>query len=476
MIFNSIEFLIFLPCVLVLYFILTHRAQNVLLLGASYAFYGFWDWRFLSLILVSTFVDFFVGRALGRAGDPRVRKQLLTISLVANLGILGFFKYFDFFVVSAVDFIELIGFTAHEPTLRILLPVGISFYTFQTLSYTLDVYRREMKPTNDLLSFALFVAFFPQLVAGPIERARRLLPVLSAPRTVSWPGIAVGLELILIGFFKKVGIADTVAPLVDARFFDPTKSSGQELLLGAYLFSIQIYCDFSGYSDIARGTARLFGVPLMRNFEQPYLSRSITEFWRRWHISLSSWLRDYLYISLGGNRGGRFKTYRNLMLTMLLGGLWHGASWTFVIWGGIHGLYLALHKWLMELRGIKRPSPPNSIVGNLIAIIVTFNLVTLTWVFFRADSLEIALTYFDGILAWQPASAGVDRLEILSPRLLILIAGLLVIDIWQARRGDHALMLSWHGAVRSFGYASLLIGMFLLANLNENIPFIYFQF
>lgn len=476
MVFNSVEFFVLLAIVLPVYFCVRLRVQNALLLVASYVFYGFWDWRFLSLIFVSTMVDYAIGRQLGGSTDDRRRKLLVITSVAVNIGILGFFKYAGFFVDSFAIMLESFGFDVHLPTLQIVLPVGISFYTFQTLSYTIDVYRRKMEPTRDLLTFALFVAFFPQLVAGPIERAKHLLPILANKRIVSWKNIAVGLELILLGFVKKVAVADTLAPLVDARYMDPSAASGSDLLLATYLFSIQIYCDFSGYSDIARGSARLFGIKLMRNFEQPYLSSSITEFWRRWHISLSSWLRDYVYISFGGNRLGQWMTYRNLMLTMLLGGLWHGASWTFVIWGGLHGLYLGVHKFFRGASAGSGTSGSRLMLRKLASIFITFQLVTFTWIFFRAGSLADAMAVIAGIGQWQAGSGLLTPLSWLSPRLLILVSCVLLIDWYQARSTYHAFMVGWPAWRRTLAYTVLLGIILVLGNLSGDVPFIYFQF
>lgn len=475
MLFNSLEFLIFLPIVLGIYYVLSTRSQNGWLLLASYVFYGSWDWRFLGLILISTGVDYMVGLRLGRTESQRARKRWLAVSMVTNLGILGLFKYFGFFVTSFAALVESFGFAAHVTTLQIVLPVGISFYTFQTMSYTIDVYRRRVEPTRDLLTFGVYVAFFPQLVAGPIERAHHLLPILLEKRQIRWLDIAVGFELILIGFFKKVAIADTLGPIVDSRFADPSLSSGADLLLTTYLFAFQIYGDFSGYSDIARGTSRLFGIDLMRNFNQPYLSQSITEFWRRWHISLSTWLRDYLYISLGGNQRGLRRTYVNLMATMLLGGLWHGANWTFVIWGGIHGLYLAVHKALLNLRQQTRPERDHRLLPGVLKIVLTFQLVCLTWVFFRAADLGSALEILTRIVTWAPGSGDLGPL-VYGERILMLLGILMFIDVWQARRGDHAFMVSWHWVLRSIGYAALILVTLSLGNLTDEVPFIYFQF
>lgn len=475
MLFNSFEFFIFLPIVLGLYLVLPLRGQNAWLLVASYVFYGSWDWRFLGLILVSTGVDYVVGLKLRDSTPTLGRRPLLAISIITNLGILGLFKYYGFFVSSFAALLEQFGLQANITVLQLVLPVGISFYTFQTMSYTIDVYRRRIEPTGDLVTFALYVAYFPQLVAGPIERAHHLLPMLQTKRRLRWLDLAVGFELIVIGFFKKVAVADTLGPFVDARFVDPTLSSGLDLLITIYLFAFQIYGDFSGYSDIARGTSRLFGIDLMRNFNQPYLSQSITEFWRRWHISLSTWLRDYLYISLGGNRRGIRRTYANLMITMLLGGLWHGASWTFVVWGGLHGLYLSVHKALLHFKGESAAARDRRPLAGFLKILVTFHLVCLTWVFFRAPDFATATEVLTRILSWQAATGDLPAL-IPGQRILLLMGTLVLIDVWQAKRGDHAFMVSWHWVPRALGYAGLILLTLTLGNLFDEVPFIYFQF
>ena len=475
MLFNSLEFLIFLPIVLAIYYVLSARGQNAWLLIASYVFYGWWDWRFLGLIMLSTVVDYFVGLRIAARGDAAGRKRLLLISIVTNLGILGLFKYYGFFVQSFVTVLESMGVQAHVTTLQIILPVGISFYTFQTMSYSFDIYRERIKPTRNFVNFALFVAYFPQLVAGPIERAHHLLPKLEAVRRIQWLDIAVGFELILLGFFKKVAVADTLGPIVDSRFADPTLSSGADLLITTYLFAFQIYGDFAGYSDIARGVSRFFGVNLIRNFNQPYLSQSITEFWRRWHISLSNWLRDYLYIPLGGNRKGTRRTYVNLMTTMLLGGLWHGANWTFVVWGGLHGLYLAVHKALLRGRRIVGAEAPRFGVMFLIRVLVTFNLVCLTWVFFRAADFATAIEIITKILFWETRSPEMEAL-VIGERIGLLVGTMILLDWLQARRGDHAVMVRWHWLPRSLGYATIVLLTLTIGNLTDEVPFIYFQF
>jgi D-alanyl-lipoteichoic acid acyltransferase DltB (MBOAT superfamily) len=475
MLFNSIDFLVFLPVVLLLYYVLSTRAQNAWLLLASYVFYGWWDWRFLGLILISTVVDFWIGQQIALRNDNKSKRRFLAVSILTNLGILGIFKYYGFFVQSFVGVLEAMGVQAHVTTLQIVLPVGISFYTFQTMSYSFDIYRGRIGPTRNFLNFALFVAYFPQLVAGPIERAHHLLPKLEASRRIQWLDIAVGFELVLIGFFKKVAVADTLGPMVDSRFADPSMSSGLDLVLTTYLFAFQIYADFSGYADIARGTSRFFGVDLMRNFNQPYLSQSITEFWRRWHISLSTWLRDYLYIPLGGNRKGTRRTYVNLMTTMLLGGLWHGANWTFVIWGGLHGLYLACHKVLLRGTRVDDAISRRGSIMTLVKILVTFHLVCVTWIFFRANDLASAVEIISRIVLWEGGSPDMPAVEI-GERIALLIGTLVLVDWLQAKRGDHAFMVSWHWIPRAIGYALLILMTLTIGNLIDEVPFIYFQF
>lgn len=343
MLFNSFDFLLFFVVVFIVQRLLPHRQRNLFLLATSYFFYSCWDWRFLSLIMISTLVDFYCGRAIFGSNVNKIRKRYIVISILTNLGILGFFKYAGFFVDSANILISSLG---HNPTsfhLNIVLPVGVSFYTFQTMSYTIDIYRKQVKPAENIIDFALFVAFFPQLVAGPIERAKNFLPQVLKKPVVSSSMIMEGGWLVFWGLFKKSVIADNMAIIVD-QAFSSSSLAGGDLLIAVYAFAIQIYCDFSGYSDMARGIAKMMGYNLMLNFKVPYFATNPSEFWRRWHISLSSWLRDYLYIPLGGNRNGRLQTYRNLFVTMLLGGLWHGAAWKFVLWGAYHGTLLALHR------------------------------------------------------------------------------------------------------------------------------------
>ena len=473
MIFNSFTFFIFLFVVLGLYYGLARRAQNILLLTASYFFYGWWDWRFLSLLLISTVVDYAVGLAI--VHQPAHKRGWLLLSMITNLGLLGFFKYFNFCVDSAAVLLAGMGFEPHLPVLRIILPVGISFYTFQTMSYTIDIYRGHLAPTRSLLDFSLFVSFFPQLVAGPIERATHLLPQFTRPRVVTRPMIESGCFLVLLGLFRKVVIADGVAPLANAVFASVADASGPELCLGAMFFAIQIYGDFAGYSDIARGSARLFGFDLMVNFAQPYLSRNITEFWRRWHISLSTWLRDYLYIPLGGNRRGIAATYRNLFLTMLLGGLWHGARWNFVIWGGLHGLYLAIHKSWLSRRGRKPATAAVARFGGreLGGIVLTFLLVDFTWIFFRCSSLAQAVDYIKGIFTWR---GGWQAFPVFLGIKLLFFAGLTLLIDWPAyRHGSEERPLAWPLFMRSLAYAGMVL-LLILLRPQDDTPFIYFQF
>jgi len=479
MLFNSWEYFIFLPIVLLLYYSLTHQWQNHLLLVASYFFYSWWDWRFTVLLVISTVVDFYLGLAIHQAEDPHKRKRWLLVSCVVNFGMLGFFKYFNFFADSAAHLLQALGLQAHPVILQIILPAGISFYTFQTMNYVIDIYRREMQPTRNILTYATFVSYFPHLVAGPIIRAELLLPQLEKERVVDNEKFRGGCLLILIGLFKKVVIADSLAPDVTPYFTNPTTYSSLALLKGLYYFSLQIYCDFSGYTDIARGTSRLLGIELPENFNQPYLSQTITEFWRRWHISLSSWLRDYLYIPLGGNRSGRLRTYGNLMLTMVLGGLWHGANWTFVAWGFLHGLYLAAHKLILELR----PAPElwSQVSGfrsflfpplalRLIKIIITFHLVCLTWIFFRAANFVTAFAYLVGIIHWH---GGFPVATVAKPLFWILLV--LALDVPQDLAKSHTVILRWPWLLRGAVYAGMIFAL-AMSRTEHAIPFIYFQF
>lgn len=449
--------------------------QNVFLLAASYVFYGYWDWRFTFLIFTSTIVDFFVGRYLNASQNQLHRKALLLVSIFVNLGILAFFKYYNFFMASAASALSSFGFQPHLSILNIILPIGISFYTFKTLTYTIDIYRRKIEPTNDFIAYALFTSFFPQILAGPIDRAATLIPQIIAPRHITRAQIMTGLSLILLGFFKKVAIADSLAPFVNETFSSPGTMSGGQLWSGMYAYTLQIYGDFSGYTDIARGISLILGFKTMENFNSPYLSRSITEFWQRWHISLSSWFRDYLYIPLGGNRKGSWQTYRNLFIIMLLCGLWHGAAWTFVIWGIVHGFFLIFNR--IMLHG-KKPSLawPSSAGGWLLCIgkiVLTFHLVALAWVLFRADSIGNAVLYYTGLFNFHYFGEMSYK---------ILFAGTLIfaLDIAQIWTGHQRwLVETRRGRIVRFALVQLMLLSVIaatIAHLNTVTPFIYFQF
>lgn len=473
MLFNSFDFAVFLLVVVSGYYLLSMRWQNLWLLAASYFFYGCWDWRFLTLIAFSTTLDFFVSHRLHATEHEARRRALLMVSLVANLGLLGVFKYFNFFIDSFIALGAQIGLNLDTPALRLLPPVGISFYTFQTMAYTIDVYRRELKPERSFTTFALFVCYFPQLVAGPIERARQLLPQFSIKRTVSLDDIKSALLLMAIGLFKKVVVADNAGVEVNRIFAGSDTLSSATLLAGAMLFTLQIYCDFSGYSNMARGMSRLLGIRLVENFKTPYLSANISEFWRRWHISLSQWLRDYLYIPLGGNRGGAFKTRRNLMLTMLLGGLWHGAAWTYVIWGVLNGAYLAIHQ--VWARWQESRSAPVRVAWQrgaiwCVSVLLTYLCVAVAFVVFRAENLSQAMHYLGGIAQLR---GGLD-LHIFV-KLAMLMALIAPLEIIQYRNNDRLLAVRQYPlVVRSLLYTLIVISL-LLASTND-IPFIYFQF
>lgn len=471
MLFNSIDFFYFLPVVLLGAAFLTQPWRNRFLLLASYWFYGSWDWRFLALLCLTTAVDYNVGNALHRAVEPTARRRLMSVSVAVNLGILASFKYFNFFITSVAEILEAAGLHASLPTLKIILPVGISFYTFQSMSYVVDLYRRQLPPAPSFVDYALYVSYFPQLVAGPIERASRLLPQILSPARLTSARIGIAVNLLVIGYAKKVLIADTVAPEVDRIFASPDLMSSGLLLRGAYLFALQIYGDFSGYSDIARGVSELFGVRLMINFNQPYLSFSITEFWRRWHISLSTWLRDYLYVPLGGNRYGRWMTYRNLMLTMLIGGLWHGANWTFVVWGGLHGLLLSVERAFgIGNAGVPSGGGIGGVAAAVLRALLTFHLVVFCWIFFRASDVQSAFSYLGGIaqlsgladVGWMP---------------LVMAGALLLIDLPQRWFDEHTALLRVPWWLRSpifAGVCLLTLGRLLWGG--GETPFIYFQF
>jgi D-alanyl-lipoteichoic acid acyltransferase DltB (MBOAT superfamily) len=470
MLFNSFAFLLFFAIVFSVTLCLRHRAQNLWLLLASYLFYAAWDWRFLLLILLSTVIDYAAGLALGASESPRRRRAIVAASVVANLSILGFFKYAGFFAESLRELLGLFGVRLSDWTLDVVLPVGISFYTFQTMSYAIDVHRRRLAPTRRFLDFALFVAFFPQLVAGPIERAANLLPQVVHPRRITWEKVGRGAWLALWGLFKKVVIADNLWPLVDSVYGAGAHPTGAEVLVASYAFGIAIYCDFSGYSDIARGTARLLGFELMLNFDLPYFTRNLQDFWRRWHISLSSWLRDYLYIPLGGNRT---HPVRNLWLTMVLCGLWHGAGWNFVAFGAYHGtlmvLYRASERW--RRRALRFRSAAARRGWAIASVALTFHVAILGWIFFRAETLARAVELW-GALASEP---GLGLVPAWAPRLALLLLPLALVDGAQLATGDLEFVHRLRWPARTLLYAALVLGIALVGE-DFGEEFVYFRF
>ncbi|WP_027138115.1 MBOAT family O-acyltransferase [Gaetbulibacter saemankumensis] len=486
MLFNSLDFAFFFPIVFIIYWILSRnlKLRNVFLLLTSYIFYGWWDWRFLGLILFSSILDFIIGKAIYKEDNHNKKKLFLFISLFANLGLLGFFKYFNFFIISFVDAFSFFGKELELNTLSIILPVGISFYTFQTLSYTIDIYKGKLKPTNNVIDFFTFVAFFPQLVAGPIERASHLLPQFSKKLKFDYSLVKSGLLLMCWGLFKKMVVADRVAIIVNEVFNNTQDYTSASYTIATFLFAFQIYCDFSGYSDIAIGLARTMGFDLMKNFRTPYFSKSITEFWRRWHISLSTWFRDYVYIPLGGSRKGQFKLYLNLFLVFLVSGVWHGAAWTYVIWGAIHGVVIVIEKFSDKFRtnvfskiGFKRPTFGNKVFF----VFITFSIVCISWVFFRANSLEDALNVFLEICninnyTWNFENPEIDLFEL--KKSLFFIATMLIIEILHNRINLHSFLNKQGIIFRWTVYltAILVLLIFGIYGNYDDSQFIYFQF
>jgi alginate O-acetyltransferase complex protein AlgI len=480
LLFNSIDFAIFLPIVFILYWFILNkniRIQNLLIVVSSYLFYGWWDWRFLILIAFSSAVDCTLGILLGKENAPFKRKFLLLLSILVNLGLLFFFKYYNFFSESFSQAFSFLGGSVSIRSLNIILPVGISFYTFQTMSYTIDIYRMKLEPTKDILSFFAFVSFFPQLVAGPIERASDLLPQFSKKRLFEYSNATSGLKQILWGAFKKIVIADNCALYVNMIFDNYAKYNGSALIIGAFLFSFQIYGDFSGYSDIAIGVSKLFGFELKRNFSLPYFSRDIAEFWRRWHISLSSWFRDYVYFPLGGSKRGKLVNVRNIFIVFIVSGFWHGANWTFIVWGLVNALlFLPLllnKKNRINLEVVAKGKIFPSL-QEFMSIICTFFLTTLTWVFFRSENLKQSLDYFSKISS--PSVLNMPNLPNKILPVVLLIVFLLIVE-WIGREDDHSICkikfksqyLRW----AFYSFVMLLILMYAPITQNQ---FIYFQF
>ena len=486
MLFNSLDFAIFLPIVFLLYWFVAQKnlkLQNALIVVASYVFYGWWDWRFLSLIIFSTVVDYLVGQKLRVEEKQSKRKVLLWTSILVNLGFLGFFKYYNFFLENFVDAFSLFGMQINANSLNIILPVGISFYTFQTLSYTIDVYRKKLEPTKDFMAFSAFVCFFPQLVAGPIERATNLLPQFYKKRTFEYHKAVDGMRQILWGLFKKVVIADNCAEFANQIFNNSADMNGSTLVLGAIFFTFQIYGDFSGYSDIAIGTSRLFGFDLKQNFATPYFSRDIAEFWRRWHISLSTWFRDYLYIPLGGSRGGTWLKVRNTFAIFLVSGFWHGANWTFIIWGALNAIYflpLLLTNNNRKNLGVVAEGKLLPSFRELFAMLTTFTLTMFAWIFFRAENVSHAFSYISEIFSMSLFNSPMkDLWRVNTDSLIINLVVCLVVFFlveWFNRKSNHSLDLRdiKYKIIRCLIYYILIIAIFFMNSSQQE--FIYFQF
>jgi alginate O-acetyltransferase complex protein AlgI len=473
MVFNSLHFVWFFILVYAAYRVLPHRAQNWLLLVASYYFYASWDWRFLGLLIASTVVDFSCGLAIERSQSPRARRALLCASLGFNLTLLGFFKYFNFFTDNLQGIFGSLGWQLDSFTLRVLLPIGISFYTFVTMSYVIDIYRREMLATRNLLDFGVFVAYFPHLVAGPILRASRLLPQVATPRTVTRDQMRDGLWLIAWGFFQKIFVADNLAGVANLVFDPATHPTGVNVLLGTYAFAFQIYGDFAGYSNVARGTSKLMGIELLENFRFPYFVRSAQDFWRHWHISLSTWLRDYLYFPLGGSRGSDGRTRRNLLITMVLGGLWHGAAWTFVLWGVYHGLLLIAYREAERVRALHAWIRGRGALARATSWAVMFHLTCYGWLIFRARSArQLGDMSLSLVTNFSPASANVPG--ILAP-VLLYTAPLLLVHAVEAYYDDLLVVPRLSPGMRYSVYAAAFYLTMLFGNFG-GAEFIYFQF
>lgn len=480
MLFNSLNFAIFLPIVFVLYWFATKvnlRLQNILLLISSYFFYACWDWRFMFLLIFSTLLDYFTGIKIHVSTNQRKKLFWLWLSISVNLGFLGVFKYYNFFATSFADGLSLLGFKANLGSLQVMLPVGISFYTFHGLSYVIDVYKNRIKPERNFIDYSVFVSFFPLLVAGPIERATHLLPQILKKREFDYSKAVDGLRQVLWGLFKKIVIADNFAEPANTIFNNSAEYSGSALFLGALFFTIQIYCDFSGYSDIALGTARLFGIELLRNFAFPYFSRDIAEFWRRWHISLSSWFKDYLYIPLGGSKGGIWMKIRNTFIIFVVSGFWHGANWTFIIWGFLNALYIMPSILFNTNRNHLDIVAKGKILPTLnefLSIILTFSLTLFAWIFFRATNVTHAFSYiskiFSSSLFIVPHGLGIDR-------SLIFLTVLFFIIEWLGREQQYAIASlgsKWYKPIRWVMYYAIILTIYL--NTGKEEQFIYFQF
>ncbi|MBN1968892.1 MAG: MBOAT family protein [Candidatus Delongbacteria bacterium] len=482
MLFNSIDFAIFLPIVFILYWFATNKylkLQNFLIVTSSYLFYGWWDWRFLSLILFSSIIDYFVGLGLLKQQNQIKRKVLLWTSILVNLGFLGFFKYYNFFLDNFIAAFSLFGAEINANSLNVILPVGISFYTFQTMSYSIDVYKRKLEPTRDFIAFSAFVSFFPQLVAGPIERASHLLPQFYKKRIFNYSIAVDGMRQILWGLFKKIVVADNCAEYANLIFNNSADYSGSTLVLGALFFTFQIYGDFSGYSDIAIGVSRLFGFDLMQNFNFPYFSRDIAEFWRRWHISLSTWFRDYLYIPLGGSYGSTWMKVRNTFIIFIVSGFWHGANWTFIVWGALNALYflpLLLTNNNRNNLGTVAQGKLLPSIKEIFFMFLTFSMTVFAWIFFRASNIGHAISYISEISSASlfsiPNFSGMR-----SALTVIVLVAIFVLVEWKGREAQYAIAhlgTKWKRPIRYALYYAIIIAIFWFGGKEQQ--FIYFQF
>lgn len=489
MLFNSLEFILFFILVVAIYFILPYRFRWILLLSSSYYFYGSWNAKYLILIIISTLIDYFAGIMMGKNQIKKKRKKYLALSLIANLGMLFVFKYFNFFMGSINNVFGAFSLNFKGPSLKLLLPVGISFYTFQTLSYTFDVYRGKREAEKHLGLFATYVAFFPQLVAGPIESSTHLLPQFKKKYDFDYTRTTTGLKLMLWGMFKKIVVADKTAIIVNNIYNNVENHSGLSLLIASILFGVQIYCDFSAYSDIAIGSAKIMGFDLIENFKIPYYSKSISEFWRRWHISLGKWFKDYLYISLGGNKVSKYKYYRNLMVVFLVSGLWHGASWNFVIWGALHGFYI-----LAEIITKKQREILYNFIGlnkfptakKIIHISCTFSLVTFSWIFFRANTLKDALyiithtfTNMESYITFNGIFQALDSLGVGQFQFLFTIFSIIIMEIFHLKlrtKKIQDILKTRPIYIRWSVYYMLMLWIIMFGVFGNGPEFIYFQF
>lgn len=486
MLFNSLNFAIFFPIVFILYWFVTNRnlkLQNTLLLVSSCFFYACWDWRFLFLLLISIGLVYYPGKLMNSTKSKNQRKLWLWISIIFSIGFLGVFKYYNFFISSFSDLLSHFGLHANLSSLNVILPVGISFYTFHGLSYIIDLYYKKIDEEKDFINYALFVSFFPLLIAGPIERATHLLPQIKKQRTFDYSKAVDGLKQILWGLFKKIVIADNCAEYANLIFNNSADYSGGTLVLGALFFTFQIYCDFSGYSDIALGTARLLGIELLRNFAFPYFARDIAEFWRRWHISLTTWFRDYLYIPLGGSHGGTWMKIRNTFIIFLVSGFWHGANWTFVAWGAINAIYfLPLMLTNSNRKNIEIVAQgklfPN--INEFLSMLFTFSLTVFAWIFFRADSISHALQYLSGIFSKSLFTfpKGSDFIgTAIHPLTMFLLIGIFTVIEWLGREQQYAIShlgLSWRKPIRYLMYYVIIFAIIWFGGKEQQ--FIYFQF